>query len=163
VPLFSVDEFAAYMQSTVDAATANLLHDLALGALQAELGQVLTVVDGDMLEDTPIGQVLVLPEMPVTAVTEVVDLATDDVITGWALSSSGVLTLPYLYSRVRVTYSHGYAAFPLAFKKVALQAASRAYSNPTGEKSETVGAVATSHPEVELSDAERRILDAYRP
>lgn len=163
MPLYSLEEFASYVQSDVDTATATLLRDLALGALQAELGQVLTVVEDDVIEVAPDGWTLVLPELPVAAVSEVVDLATSDVVTGWTLNRGGVLGLPYLYARVQVTYSHGYNAFPLAFKKVALQAAGRAYVNPTGEKSETIGGIAVSHGEIELTDAERRLLDAYRP
>lgn len=168
----TASDLAAYLQTDVDTATANLLLDLATGAIQSATGQTIERVEDDevTLRPSP-GKPLVLPQRPADDPTVVEvdgDVVTDfTVITdglgrtalhrleGW-VSYDLVTNAP---QRVSVTYSHGYDAIPAEIKRVCLQVAGRGYRNPEGLRSETVGSESYTYATetiagVDLTDAE---------
>jgi hypothetical protein len=149
VAIYTIEEFASYVQSDVDTATAVLLRDLATGAIKSATGQEVDVVTDDAITlAAPDGPWLVLPQLPASEPTLVkVD---GETITDWTFSVDR-LYRPQGWTayddttgaplRVEVTYTHGYATAPAELKRIALQAAARAYTNPSGASShsETIG------------------------
>lgn len=152
---FSREELAAQLQvDTIDNATADQYAAFASDALRAYLHQQVDRVRGDkaVLEATG-STMLVLPELPVTAVSGVkaggVSLVTTD-YEWWAggqlyrLVYAGTADTPRIVGYwpygtvVEVTYDHGYTTVPGAIKEVALELAANLYSNPGGVAQESV-------------------------
>lgn len=119
-------------------AEANLLLEMATGAVQAAAGQSLVAGTSTVTLVGTVDGWLDLPELPVTTVSEVLfgGVAISDYrvfgarlwrASGWAMS-------PYEPYAVTVTYSHGYAAdaaeLQLA-KSATLVVAGQLFSNPT--------------------------------
>lgn len=172
-------DLAAYLQATVDSTTADLLLDLASDAIRAATGLTVDEVVADVVTvPAPSGVWLTLPEWPAAAPTEVrVD---GGIITDWyADVPADPASRTRLYRaagweavdaatgaplRVQITYTHGYAAIPGEVKRVCLQAAARAYRNPAGLRSETIGSESYTYAtpsngvaaDVTLTDQERR-------
>jgi hypothetical protein len=182
--LFQLTELAAFVQSDLDTATAQVALDMAQGLIQHYTGQTLLYVDGSVwtvpddprgLErrlawlpglDTTYGRsdlVIPLPEQPVTAVSAVNGLAAN---VGFRLfggqllvSSTALWTWP-----LTVTYSHGFQSIPADLKAVGLRLAAKLLSNPSGLRSETIGGYSytTAGGEPGFSDFDRLILNDYR-
>lgn len=149
-------------------AAATLALDLASGAIRATAGQAIDrVIDDVVTLAAPAAAELVLPERPADEPTDVqIEGAT---VTDW--SFDGVDTL-YRASgwrayddatgqllRVRVTYSHGYATIPDEIRRVCLQVAARAMSNPKQLSGEGIGDYqASGMPPVDLTQPERRAV-----
>lgn len=155
-PLASVADLAAFTGRDIPAgdAAANLYLDIASGMVRDYLNsQVLEVLnDVTILEPAGDGSYLLLPEMPVTRVTQV---ETWDG-TGWTVRDpasyvvsfmTGVITPLKTYgvtrwpsaSPWRVTYSHGYDEVPQSIRGAVLGVAARAYTSPVGVIQERVG------------------------
>lgn len=169
---FTLAEFNAYIQGDADATTEALLHDLAVGAVRAATGQYVDLVtDGVLNLVAPEGTDLMLPQLPAAEPTDVkVDGVT---VTDWYFDTDRLIRpagwLAYDDTtgaplRVQVTYTSGYAAIPSDLKRIALQAAARAYRNPQGLRSETIGGESYVYaipatgdiPDVSLTKQEKR-------
>jgi hypothetical protein len=146
-------ELASYLQMSVDTASAELVLDLASGAIRAATGQTIDRVTNNAAKvRAPRGYELVLPQRPADAPTlvkvggvAVTDYSVDTDTAGRTVlwRASGWLANDLITGapmRVEVTYSHGYATIPSEVKRVCLQAAGRGYRNPEGLRSETIGA-----------------------
>lgn len=114
---------------------------------EATVSQILPLVDNRVR----------LPKRPVSAVASVKAIQEDGTVgatlTGWRWD--GIATVDLIEGRqqlnlpewwndehdrtVQVTYTHGYATVPDDVKAVCAQLATRAFLNPTGLRSETVG------------------------
>lgn len=146
----TASDLASYLQQDVDTATAELLLDLATGAIQSATGQTVEQVTDDAVTvAAPSGEKLVLPERPAStptlvkvdgsAVTDYYADVPDDPLEptvlyrpgGWEAWDSVTGTL----LRVEVTYTHGYATIPAEIKGICLDVAARAYRNPEGLRS----------------------------
>lgn len=157
----SAADLAAYLQrsgfTAAQTATAELLLDLATSALQAATGQrVELVTDAVLLIDAPTGAVLTIPERPALAPSLV--RVEGEAVTDYTVSvPSSPLRPTTLYRSsgwlayddttgaplpVEVTVTHGYATIPTELKRLCLQAAARAFRNPEGLRSETIGSEA---------------------
>jgi hypothetical protein len=148
VAIYSLEEFASYVQSDVDTATATLLRDLVTDALRSATGQTFDLVSSTVSLTPPEGQELVLPQLPATAPTNV--KVGGVTVTDWFFQTDRLYRLGGWLAydtttgtplNVEVSYSHGYSTVPGDLKRIALQAAARAYLNPTGlqQHSETIG------------------------
>jgi len=188
-PFFTADDLSARLQTTVADDTATLLATLASDAVREDVR--LTV---DAVADDPVtlygddGQILLLPERPVTAVTSVV-LAGQTLVPVITGATSTMLMYDWrpdgrLYRivyggsfyaaelmfkwpfgvPVQITYSHGWLTPPSAMKNIALELAAAAYVNPELHNQERVGWVewTTGHASMTLTTAQRTALDPYR-
>lgn len=166
-------------RTTIDTDAANLVLNLAGQAIRAELGQQLDHVTGDTYVCGPgEGRVLLLPELPVTAVTSVAEYG-QQLVEGddYEWSHAGTLTRlggawPAAARSVVVTYDHGHPEPPPVLRAVCVQVAARVFVNPQATTSlsigdyarswsSTTGAGRTGH--LELTDYERRLLRGLRP
>lgn len=168
VALASVTDLANWLGETIPAGDprATRLIELASAAVQNHTGQTIVAVAGDAV-DLPGGDTLLLPQRPVTAVTQVsVD---GGVVTGFTFTTSGVVRRDGGFgtssSTVRVTYDHGYTVIPDDLVAVTVQVAARAWSNPTDLRREDVGGYSATYNDtgIALTDAERATLDRHFP
>jgi len=170
---------------------AELALDLAEGIIKAELDQALAeVIDDTVTLAGTGGTELLLPELPVTEVTDVTvnDPADADPL---ALTADedyiadlgddgrrGILRRrgtrwPGPTGTITVTYTHGYAdgtgyaasTMPPALKAVALTLAVRAKSNPAGLTQETVGRWSGAYGGrgFDLTAADKLVLERFLP
>jgi len=139
-------QLGALMQETIDPADASalLILDIASGMVRDYLQLELSAVAADVALLDPINGVLILlPELPVTAVTLVETFdgttwTTADPTTYSVSTRTGVITVlpwtgvtwPYLPETWRVTYDHGFAVLPSSILGVVLGVAARAWANP---------------------------------
>lgn len=166
---FTVEEFASYVQGNVDTATATLLRDLATAALRSATGQYLDEVSETVSLTAPLGAELMLPQRPAQEPTSV--KVNGVAVTDWTFLGDRLYRPSGWQAwdattgaplRVEVTYTHGYAVVPDELKRIGLQAAARAYRNPKGLRSETIGsesytyATETVAASVELTAQEKR-------
>lgn len=191
-PFFTATDLANRLQidpSTVNSGTATLLAQLASDAVREDLRQQIDLVEDDEITlwgDN--GEVLMLPQRPVTAVSAV-SLAGQDLVPVQVNSTTTMLMYDWrpdgslrrvvyggsfyageLYYKwpfgvaVQVTYSHGYQKVPSAMKHVALELAAGAYGNPDLQDSGRVGWVewASKHVSLDLTPDQRKSLDLYR-
>lgn len=168
-------------------AQAELLIELAEGAIDDELGQPLeestdtVTLDGPTQPGTPGtgSHRLVLPRWPVTAVTSVTllhDDAPDETLEhgadhDYTWSESGILTRiggwwPTGDQAIQVVYTAGYATVPKGVKRAALRLAAAAWGNPELLSSETLGDHSRSWSAdalgMTLSQADITALGVYR-
>lgn len=183
-------ELEAYTGTSIATTRAELLLDLATGAIRAYTNQTISRVTSDVVVlPGSWSNRLELPERPVASVATVkIDdttlvADTDYVWDGrWTLlrgtSEAGVLVINdgTLISshgdwggagaQVTVTYTHGFATIPDDIKGVCLALAARSLASPDGVNSESVGSYSVSYSRsggaVSLLDEERRLLDRYR-
>jgi hypothetical protein len=135
----TVEDVEAFLNLTIMDDAANVASceraiEAVTEAIKNYCQQNIEVVDNDEITlDCDGGDMLFLPELPVTAVASVVEddetlMATDDYILGqygvlyrvgqdW-LSGTQIIT---------VTYTHGYATIPTDIKDVATRSAARVY------------------------------------
>lgn len=169
------------LRVTFDAAEqvqATALLDAATALVKAAAGQQIDQVNNDTvtLYGTGTG-VLLLPEIPVTAVSTVVDWdgSTLTFDTDYRWTTQGVLIrLTAATWRagghiITVTYTHGYASTPADLQAVTVEAAARAWSTPAGAvKAETIGSYSVTYDTgstatsgLALTDAERMAVARY--
>lgn len=177
-PLATAAELRTFLE--VDADTlpdgrADLILAGVSGTIRAYTGQHFDQVNAEEIVLDSIGSsVLLLPQLPVTAVTAVADLedatATFVVPDDYRWSELGILrrTGGQRWAeglrRYQVTYSHGYATIPDDLKLIVLRAAARATANPEGLTQESMGNYSASWgmSVAGLTDIDRRDLDRYR-
>jgi len=155
VALATPAQLGAFMQQPLadtDPA-ALLLLDIASDMVRDFLQARLDAVAADVVLLDPInGATVILPELPVTAVTllETFDgtvWTTADPTTYAVSKRIGIIgalpytgvTWPYLPETWRVTYDHGFATVPLSIVGVALGVAARQYNGVNGVDSERLG------------------------
>lgn len=156
-------------------ALAELLLDLATGAVQAEAGQPLEESEDTVTVDGTGTAKLVLPRWPVTAVDQVIEIDRDGVETAltepddYHWSAAGILVRrrgcwPAHPKAVRVTPTAGYAVIPDDLRNVVLRTARRGWDNPAGVSMERLGDWQASYTAagVELSESDLRIISRYR-
>jgi hypothetical protein len=170
----SVDDLAAFLQRDLTELTdaADLALELATAAIQAEAGQQLTQAT-ETITVAPVGAVVLLPELPVQAVTAVVVAGVTLDPADYTVSTLGILrrTDGAAWSGpVTVTYSHGYGTIPDDLRAVCVQAAARVLANPGGVQAETIGQYSVTYARggnggggVLLAGDERLLVRRYRP
>jgi hypothetical protein len=160
-------DLASILQvASVDAYTATMLVEIGTAVVQAETGQRIVQVAGDVMEldldEYDEGPYLVLPERPVTAVTAVLvgSTAVTDYVaqkrrsrlwraSGWR---STLVYYPDQPSTVTVTYTHGY---PPGHQKlqlargVVLSIIAGVYTNPGGASSVKIDDYAATYAAME--------------
>jgi hypothetical protein len=157
---------------------AELLLDLATGAIDEETGQSLELSTDTVLLDADGGRKLILPRWPVTAVASVTLTDTGDVLVhgadrDYTWSASGILyrrgaCWPCGPQTVEVVHTAGHTTVPPGPKRVALRLAAQAWPNPGGVlASETLGDHAVSYATpaeagMSLSADDKRTLGLYR-
>lgn len=162
-------DLAAYLQQTVDTATAQLLLDMATAKIQEYCGWPISSTPGDVAKLTGSAdgsEKIFLPSLYVTAIGSIVAGGVTLTSTQYSWSSHGVLTLidqptwntddPTLFTprptsllarypwptsadSITVTFDHGYATVPNGVKDVCLALSARSYANPQNVISETMG------------------------
>ena len=150
--LATPEQLGNFMRQPLDPgdASALLLLEIASGMVRDYLQAEVNGVAGDVDTLDPIDGCVMLPELPVTAVSllETFDgtiWTTADPATYAVSLRTGIISRlsgaswPYLPGTWRVTYDHGYAAVPITIVGVVLGVAARAYSSPAGIDSERVG------------------------
>lgn len=178
--LATADELREFLDNEdLDTDRVELLLSLASGLVRNYTGQLFDLVaDEELTLDGNGTPVLLLPEMPVAAVTAVVEDPRGDAValvddTDFEWSEKGILTrLGGCWRRrarwYTVTYSHGYAETPPDVKGVVLRVAARGVSNPEGIRQETIGSYSYSFGGsdavgIVLFGPDMRELGSYRP
>lgn len=166
----TTDDLGDVLGVEIDAEDAQALAalDAATAMIQALTNQTLEQVAGDVLVMDGSGtRVLMLPELPVTAVSAVE-------VDGEALSASeyqwsadGYLrrtgaTWPADLRNVEITYTHGYAQLPALIVSMTAKLAARLYQVPASVRQETIGSYSTSYVSPTLQADELALLDRYR-
>ena len=147
-------DIAAVLGREIDPSDATALAacELATVLIQGATGQALSQVSEDTVEiDGTQTAVVLLPEIPVTAVASVSvdgdELDTD----AYSWGARGQLrridgaAWPEGLRNIEVTYTHGYAVLPKAVTSIATQLAARIYETPTIPKSETIGGYSVNY------------------
>jgi hypothetical protein len=152
--LFTCSELASKVQHDVDTLSAQQAHDDAAALIEGYTHRSFTAV-AEVTEIKRISAGRITLRQPVTDIASVkfVDGASryptawtfDGVDKVWIGAGTEIINLPtydnfFHYSTAEVVYTTGYAAAPADVKAVALAVAARGYSNPTGIRSETIGA-----------------------
>lgn len=158
-PFISETDLGLYLRQTLDAdALAVIATDAACQLVREFLNQDLDVATADVVSINGSGtDVLLLPELPVTAVTTVVLALTDGssaetLVAGTDYKVSLPLGLLFhltnVWTRgrenVEVTYTHGYATVPSDIRLVALHVAARIYDHP-GVVQESTGSYSATY------------------
>jgi hypothetical protein len=182
--LATVAELRIFLDDpTLDEDRAELFLRIASGEVRGYTGQLFDLVENDEVILNGRGtRILLLPELPVLAVTEVLEAyaTTDEATIAGPLDASpiyewdedGVLERidGGVFRRRRrwyqITYDHGYATVPDEVKSVVLRAAGRAFENPEGIRQETLGrysyTLAGEQAGIGLYAPDRRDLEPYR-
>jgi len=181
-PFATATEFCEWtgMPLPQDLARLQALLDSASSLIRGETGQVLSEVTDDVIVVQPefdpvfgrrnpppraMGDVIYLPERPVTAVAIEVDAVA---FTDFGFTSEGVVYRTdgsWWDKAAEITYSHGYAETSQEFgqlRAICIEAASRAYTLNERSASEAMGSTlmetAGYAPEVFLTEGERQSL-----
>ncbi len=156
---------------------------IAASTIRSQTRQIIDAVANDVVQLTPgNGSVILLPQVPVTAVA-LVEMIVPNPVTGldtwatvpatsyrWRRNGTIYLTraVPQFtnaWDSVRVTYSHGYTVLPDDLRDLVLQLAARTLVNPYQHLSEATGGVSTVYggnsAGVTLRDTDLAILDLY--
>jgi hypothetical protein len=168
----TIEELAAYTGREIaeDNASAALALSMASDAVRAYCMQNISAVANEAYTaEGPDSRVILLPEVPVTAVAsvEVDGTALETTEYNWTrtgiLSRIGGVWQPDS-TEIVITYSHGYATTPGPVKAATLSLAARIIDAPAGVKQETIGAysVTYSNGVPVLVDTETSNLDQYR-
>jgi len=138
--LFTLPELASFVQSDLDTATATLARELATAKVRTAAPRAFIEAGAHTVVRTIVGGVVTLPR-PVTSVTSVT--IDGDLIDADSYDFDGVDTISGLGAwdgPATVVYIGGYATAPTDVKAVALAVAGRIVDNPSGLRSETIGA-----------------------
>lgn len=182
--LATVEQVGLIMQTDLpaDDATALFLLGWASDMIREYVDNTITAVAGDVAYLTPAGGELQLPNLPVTAVTqlerelsdgtwEVVDSTAyrvnlrRGIITPAGYWGAGYWPAGWLprQDSLRVTYDHGAAVVPTGVAAVAASLAARLYNTPPGVANERNGQRATTYRlEDFLTPMEAVTLGRYR-
>lgn len=144
-PLVSTTDWQTYSGTEADARVAFLI-DAASAVVRRYLGQTVTHVEDDEVTITPRSGAARLPQVPVTAVTEVTRNGTTLDPAGYSWTRQGVITGPDAINRfdmdlvwgtapLTVTYSHGYEQVPADIALAVLMLVQRAVDNPKNLRS----------------------------
>ena len=178
--LASPAQLGAFLQETIapDDTSALLYLSIASGMVRDYLHQQITEEVGDVLLADPIdGSYVLLPELPVSAVSLV---ETFDGIT-WTTVAPANYTVskrlgmlagkpgtgvqwPSEPESWRVTYSHGFNEVPDSIVGAVLGVAARAYSSPVAVDSERIGGYQVKYliESAGFSPLEKIALDRYK-
>lgn len=171
---FELEDLASYLKQDLDTATAQRARTIAEGAITGYTGQLIT--EATYEHTLPVDRAtleVVMPQRPVTGVgavevggvtlTEGTDYYWD--YSPWLLLASA----PDPWAPATVTYTAGYATVPPVVKAVALGVAGRAYTNPTGLRTEQVDDYSATYAgggedvaSIGLLRAERDLLKPFR-
>ncbi|MFC0546928.1 hypothetical protein [Kutzneria chonburiensis] len=175
-PFAEPSALVAYLGSTLSLDRAAMLLAHASDIIRGVARQQLHLVEDDTVTLDPLGQVVLLPELPVLAVSSV-----DVLVNGmwspfagrWVWSATGTVRAvpshwwPTTPRSVRVTYDHGYDPIPSDLATVCVSLAARLAVNPVHLQQQTVGGVqvrfapsAAGEGGV-LDDVEQAIVDRY--
>lgn len=168
-----------FLGATLDTDRAQQVLNQATALIQGWCRQNLFAVSNDVVTVDPYdtGQCF-LPELPVTAVTQVqyLDCRTNTWTTldpsfyRWNSRGKVYLTQtpdfwPWQYDTIQVTYSHGYSTIPADLQGVCLQIAARLFSNPYDAQGLVTGGVQMRFSGTKgtdgLKDTETAILAKY--
>lgn len=115
---------------------------LATAAIRSYTNQHISQVNGETVPVIPMGELILLPELPVTAVASITANGVTVTSSSYTWHKSGIVertggwgTGPHL-----VTYSHGFTSTPGAIKKACLELATSMITNPTDVRQESIGA-----------------------
>lgn len=162
-------ELASFLQQDLDAATADLLINLATAKVQAAAGQRLIEATDTAVIDVEIyefDEYLPLPQLPVRSVATV--LLNGTAITDWFLRKQQLWRLlgwswnALAPSQVKVTYTHGYpdgAQMLELARSFTFALAGAGYGNPGGVTSEKIDDYAVSYA---AADARMQVPDSIR-
>lgn len=177
-------DLAAFTGQTLNDAQAQQALNQATGIIQGWTGQTLSQVVNDTITVDPLpDKSVMLPELPVTAVSSVQWLD-DKGGTGWntipstqyRFKSWGALYIvpnagfdvsqwPSDLDTIKVTYTHGYDPIPQPIYDVCIALAARLMINPYKLQSSKTGGVQVVYTGAremsELLDTERTALDRY--
>lgn len=180
-PLVSVSDLGAKLRRTLDPADLSAIAAItdASNLFRSLSHQTISSVTDDVVELAGTWRrKLWLPERPVTGVKDVSITSPWD---AWTLPDVNLqITRRGQLIRtdwcdwcgpdatVHLTYSHGYPVIPGDVKAVVLSMASRAFSNPTGVLSRSIGTYSESFAAADgsslgLSGAELSVIRRYRP
>lgn len=143
----STTDLEDYLQVTFDAADnvrAAKLLDHASAVIRRTARQDFDFTSNDAITLQPTGtKILLLPQLPVTAVGSVVmDGITlvDDIDYRVTLPAGIIKHLRKRWTKpVDVVYSHGYSTLPEDLKAICVEMSARAWTNPRGVISEQIG------------------------
>lgn len=153
-PLATPAQLGAYLQEDIPDSDPSALLYLAIasGMVRDYLQQEITQATDTVLLDPSTGLTLLLPELPVTAVSLVETFDgtawTTAAATSYRVSlRTGVVSaVPYtgiqwpcVAESLRVTYTHGFPTVPDTIVGAVLGVAARAYSSSAGAESERIG------------------------
>ncbi len=155
---------------------------IAASTIRTQTGQQIDLGTDVSVVTPGNGAVILLPQIPVTAVS-LVEMIVPDPITGfdtwvtvpatsyrWRRNGTVYLTrfvsqFPTAWDSVRVTYTHGFISLPSDLADLVLQLAARTLVNPYQHLSEATGGVSTVYggnsAGVTLRDTDLAILDRY--
>lgn len=174
--LASADDLKTYLQDP------NLPDDVATLALEASSGLIRDychisfdfVADDVVVLDGTGSTALLLPEVPVSLVSEVRELGVVLDPDSYEWDQDGIITrLDWRvgWRRIKrayqVIFDHGYAASPESVRAVCYRVAARGITNPGGLSQETVGRYTAQYGFdatrlLTLGDPDRRDLDPFR-
>lgn len=175
-------ELEAFLNRTFESAESTQVTavlDYATAVIRNYTNQTISqATTTDEVFDPQGRDVLVLPEVPVTAVTAVKVVAADDTETTLTFGvnedywwrSNGLLyrvggNWGTARNSVKVTYTHGYATIPDDIKLATLQLASKVMDNPHNIRQESVGSYSVTYAGASdelLVSSVRPMLAAYR-
>jgi hypothetical protein len=182
-PLATVAQLAATLQVTLDPADAAAILQLATasGKIRDFLQQDITATAGDVVELDPLdGAYVILPQLPVTAVS-LVEMFVTDPVTGiltWTTADPTTYTVSKRLGMIaakpgygvnwptdpetwRVTYDHGFTVVPDSLQGVCAAIAARAYASPAGVDLERIGGYQAKYSKDDFSPTEISTLTKY--
>lgn len=146
---------------------AQLLLDLAVGAVEGEAGQPLESGEVTSTVDGTGTGVLVLPRWPVTAVATVT--VDDTAVDGFTFSTDGRLRRTgdiwtSGHANIEVAYTAGFTTVSRDLWKVVLEAAAAAWGTPPNVTQETLGdhSVSYGRAHVQLNEEQARVARRYQ-
>lgn len=136
-------------KAVTDIPKAEMALGMATGMIQSFTGQTIFFVEDDSVTVRPRGSTVFLPEVPVTAVSDVtVDAEPLVVDSGYTVDlSAGLLRLSSCADAVTVTYSHGYVSVPFPVRLACLKIAEQIMSGGSSGavRSESVGTYSVTY------------------
>lgn len=141
--LVTATQFATYLQSDLDTASANQALRIASGIVTSRSGQQFLPGTSTVALAAPAGQWRSLPQRPVNPGSPITVLLNGLPVTDWTLVGdrlfryAGWLADFYNAPIVTVTYSHG-GAVPTVAEGAVLAVAADIYENPSSLSSETI-------------------------
>lgn len=173
-PFITEDDLGLYLRKTLtDDSLAIFAVDAASQVCREIAETGFDLVENEVIKlDGNGGNIMLLPQTPVTAVSQVIDYNGDVMdVADYVWSSDGSLMLVSLDSQwllgnqnYTVTYSHGYEEIPSTVKLIATALAARIYDQGIVSQ-ETIGGYVVLYGEGEggLTRLERALLSRYRP